>query len=329
MEDEHLDETSGHPRLVGDIGGTNARFAWIESPGASLADIATLPCADYATLQDAMERYIAGLQRGVPRWAAIGIANPVLGDQVRMTNHHWSFSIEAVRRQLGLERFLVVNDFTALALSLPALDPADLRKVGSGAPVPGEPLGLLGAGTGLGVSGLLPASQGARPIAITGEGGHVTLAAVDEREEAVARRLRVRFGHASAERALSGPGLVNLYEAVCQEQGGAPLALDPAGITSRAAAGQDAACSTTLELFFAFLGTTAGNLALSLGARGGMYIGGGIVPRLGQLIDRSPFRERFEAKGRFRAYLQAIPTFVLQAGVSPALIGASRALDDL
>jgi len=324
-----LMELSTYPRLVGDIGGTNARFAWIEAPGASLGDIATLPCADYATLQDAMERYIGGLQRGAPRWAAIGIANPVLGDQVRMTNHHWSFSIEAVRRHLGLERFLVVNDFTALALSLPALDPADLRKVGSGAPVQGEPLGLLGAGTGLGVSGLLPAPDGARPTPINGEGGHVTLAAVDEREEAVARRLRVRFGHASAERALSGPGLVNLYEAVCEVDGVAAQRLDAPAVTRLGTTGQDSQCRTSVELFFSFLGTVAGNLALSLGARGGIYIGGGIVPRLGDAIDRSMFRERFEAKGRFRAYLEAVPTWVVQARVSPALVGAARALDDL
>jgi glucokinase len=322
-------DSTGYPRLVGDIGGTNARFAWHAAAQAPLSDVVALPCAEHASLEAAMSRYLGSLGRPVPRWCAIGIANPIVGDQVRMTNHDWAFSIEAMRQSLGFERFLVINDFTALALALPALAPEDLRQVGAGQAVPQAPLGLLGPGTGLGVSGLLPARGGQRAIPINGEGGHVTLAATDALEEAVVRRLRERFGHASAERALSGPGLVNLYEAVCQEQGGAPLALDPAGITSRAAAGQDAACSTTLELFFAFLGTTAGNLALSLGARGGMYIGGGIVPRLGQLIDRSPFRERFEAKGRFRAYLQAIPTFVLQAGVSPALIGASRALDDL
>lgn len=322
-------DSTGFPRLVGDIGGTNARLAWHAAADTGLVDVVALPCAAHASLEAAMRHYLATLGREAPRWCAIGIANPIVGDQVRMTNHDWTFSIEGMRRSLGFERFLVINDFTALALALPALLPNELRQVGPGQAVPHAPLGLLGPGTGLGVSGLLPAHGGQRAIPINGEGGHVTLAAADALEEAVVRRLRERFGHASAERALSGPGLVNLHEAVCHVQGVEPPALDPAGITARAASEPDGPCGTTLDLFFAFLGTTAGNLALSLGARGGMYIGGGIVPRLADRTDRSPFRERFEAKGRFRAYLQDIPTFVLQAGVSPALIGASRALDDL
>src|SRR5574341_204155 len=142
------------PRLVGDIGGTNARFAWVPAPGAELQDAATYPCAQYPTLLDAMQRYLSDHGHAAPRWGAIGIANPVVGDHVQMTNHVWSFSISDVQRRLGLDRFLVINDFTALALSLPALAPQDLRQVGGGAPVAGAPLGLVGPGTGLGVSGL-------------------------------------------------------------------------------------------------------------------------------------------------------------------------------
>lgn len=322
-------DSSTFPRLVGDVGGTNARFAWQAAPGAALSDVATLPCASFPTLQDAMQHYLAGLGRGAPRWGAIGIANPVVGDQVRMTNHHWSFSIEAVRQLLGLERFLVINDFTALALSLPALAADEVRQVGGGQSVPGAPIGLLGPGTGLGVSGLLPARGVQRAIPINGEGGHVTLAATDAIEESVIRRLRERFGHASAERALSGPGLVNLYVALCEAHGLAAQPLEAADVSARAATGEDAQCVQSLDLFFSFLGNVAGNLALSLGARGGVYIGGGIVPRLGSAIDQSRFRERFEAKGRFGSYLQSIPTLVVQARVSPALVGAARALDDL
>ncbi len=322
-------DSTGYPRLVGDIGGTNARLAWQAAPGAAITDVVSLPCAEHASLEAAMRHYLGVLGRTAPGWCAIGIANPIVGDQVSMTNHDWRFSIEAMRRALGFERFLVINDFTALALALPVLAPSDLRPVGGGQAVPLAPLGLLGPGTGLGVSGLLPARGDRRPVPLNGEGGHVTLAAADALEEDVIRILRERFGHASAERAVSGPGLVNLYKAVCRVRGEPEAGLDPAGITARDAAGQDPACTATVDLFFAFLGTTAGNLALSLGARGGMYIGGGIVPRLGDRILRSPFRERFEAKGRFRAYLQDIPTWVLQAGVSPALLGASRALDDL
>lgn len=318
-----------YPRLVGDIGGTNARFAWLAAPGAALADIATLPGASYPTLTEALRAYLGGYLRPAPRWCAIGIANPVVGDHVQMTNHHWSFSISAVQRELGLARFLVINDFTALALSLPALQPADLRQVGGGPAVTGAPLALLGAGTGLGVSGLLPADAGHRSIPLNGEGGHVTLPATDEREERVVAVLRRRFGHASAERALSGPGLENLHQALCELDGADGERLSAAEITQRAQGGTDPRCVETIELFFSFLGTVAGNLALTLGSLGGLYIGGGIVPRLGDTIDRSRFRERFEGKGRFQAYLARIPAFVVQAKVSPALTGAARALDEL
>jgi glucokinase len=317
------------PRLVGDIGGTNARFAWIESAGAPLNDIATLPAAAHPSLLDAIRHYLSRHGKPAPRWAAIGIANPVVGDRVQMTNHHWSFSISGMQRDLGLERFLVINDFTALALSLTELTPSELRQVGGGQPVAGEPLGLLGPGTGLGVSGLLPAGSGHRAIPIEGEGGHVTLAASSEREELVIAALRRRFGHASAERAVSGQGIVNLHQALCELAGQAPTPRDASDITLHGLDGSDPICVEVLDLFFAFLGTVAGNLALSLGTRGGMFIGGGIVPRLGDAIDRSRFRQCFESKGRLSPYVQAIPTFVLQAKTSPALIGAARALEEL
>jgi glucokinase len=324
-----MQKQSTYPRLVGDIGGTNARFGWIEKQGGELEGVAAYPGADFPTLQDAMQRYLDDHGRKAPRWCAIGIANPVVGDQVKMTNHHWSFSISDVQRKLGMDRFLVINDFTALALSLPALRADDLRQVGGGRAVAGAPLGLVGAGTGLGVSGLLPAMAGHGAIPVNGEGGHQTLAAVDDAEEAVIRVLRERFGHVSAERALSGPGLVNLYEAVCKVRGAPAQPLKAADVSRRAVDGADPQCVEALELFCAFLGNVAGNVALTLGALGGMYIGGGIVPRLGAWFDRSRFRERFESKGRFRGYLAGIPAYVVQASVSPALIGAARALDDL
>jgi glucokinase len=322
-------QPDSYPRLVGDIGGTNARFAWIAAPGAALERVETLPGAAFASLADAMRHYLAQQADTAPRWCAIGIANPVLGDRVQMTNRHWSFSIAAVQRELGLERFLVINDFTALALALPALQPSELRAVGRGSAVPGAPLALLGPGTGLGVSGLLPAAGGHGATPLNGEGGHVTLAATDERDERVIAVLRRRFGHASAERALSGPGIENLHQALAELAGQAPPRLTAADITDRAMDGSDARCVEAMDLFFGFLGSVAGNLALTLGARGGVYIGGGIVARLGSAIERSAFRRSFESKGRFRSYLEQIPTFVVQAEVSPALLGAARALDEV
>ena len=318
-----------YPRLVGDIGGTNARFAWLESAGSPLSDVDTLAVASYPALIDAMRHYLATHGKPAPRQCAIGIANPVTGDHVQMTNHDWSFSISGVRDQLGLDRFLVINDFTALALALPTLAAQDLRQVGGGSPVPDAAIGLLGPGTGLGVSGLLPGPGGRGVVAVNGEGGHVTLAPTDALEDAVVSALRQRFGHASAERALSGPGLVNLYDAVCGVHGVAAVPLQPGEVSQRALQATDAQCVQALQLFCSFLGNAAGNLALLLGARGGVYVGGGIAPQLGRWLDGSPFRERFEGKGRFRPYLQTIPTFVLQAHVSPALAGAARALDQL
>jgi glucokinase len=320
--------SSKFPRLVGDVGGTNARFAIQAAAGEPARQIVTYAVAGYARIDDAIQAYLGALPGPRPRQGAIGIANPVVGDHVKMTNAPWAFSIEAVRREIGFDRFLVINDFTALALSLPALAADDLRQVGGGQADPLAAVGLLGPGTGLGVSGLMRLDGGRRSIPIEGEGGHVSLAPANAREDAVVGRLRGRFGHASAERALSGPGLVNLYEVLCDLDGAPSRGLDPADISAAGEASTDPHCVEALDLFLAWLGSVGGNLALTLGARGGVYVGGGIVPRLGDRVEQSAFRERFVAKGRFRAYLEAIPTWIVEAKTSPALIGAARALDE-
>jgi len=319
--------SSPYPRLLGDVGGTNARFAWAAAPDAALSDIAQYPCAEHPSLHAAIGHYLQQHQRPAPRACAIGIANPITGDRVQMTNHHWSFSISELRRELAVARLAVVNDFTALALSLPALDRADLHAIGGGRAVQGEPLAVIGPGTGLGVSGLLPSACGASPVAVAGEGGHATLAPNDDEEAAVLALLRERFGHVSAERALSGPGLVNLYTAAAQLAQQMAEPLSPAEVITRAREHGDALCRSAIDLFCRFLGSAAGNLALTFGARGGVFIGAGIVPRLLPELAASRFRERFEGKGRFQDYLADIPTFVIAAAVSPALIGASRALE--
>lgn len=264
----------------------------------------------------------------MPPDAAIAIANPIDGDHVQMTNHAWSFSIEGTRRQLGLARLLLVNDFTALALALPSLDSASLRQVGGAAQRAGLPRALLGAGSGLGVSGLIPDGRGGW-IPLQGEGGHVTLAGRTPREDAVIGVLAERYGHPSAERACSGPGLVAIHAALrtLDRVPQAQPPLTPSQVLQAGLDGSDPLATEALRIFCAFLGTTAGNLALSIGALGGVYIGGGIVPRLGRWFDTSPYRERFEAKGRFRDYLAAIPTLVITAEISPALAGVSAALD--
>ncbi len=320
---------SSYPRLLGDVGGTNARFAWAPGPGQPIESVCTYPCKDYESLLAALQHYLKEEGRPVPHSCCIGIATPLVGDEVKMTNHHWSFSISALERSLGVKRLLVINDFTALALSLPGLPAEDLFQVGGAQPKAGAPVALLGAGTGLGVSGLLPAPRGGGLVPIMGEGGHVTLSPTNDREEAVTRVLRGRFGHASAERALSGPGLVNLYQAVCELDGVEATLQTAADISDAAVSGSNTQAVEVLELFLGMLGTVAGNLALSLGSLGGVYVGGGIVPRLGDRITRSGFRSAFEQKGRYRDYLAQIPVYVITAKQSPALAGASRALDEL
>ncbi|OPF62429.1 MULTISPECIES: glucokinase [Hydrogenophaga] len=314
-------------RLLADIGGTNARFAWQAAPGAPITDVQVLPGAHYPTLQAAMHAYLDGLGRGAPAAVAIAIANPITGDMVRMTNHDWAFSQSAVKAEFGLRTLRMLNDFTALALALPDLPAAELRQVGGGEAVPGVAMGLVGAGTGLGVSGLLPDGHGGW-VPLEGEGGHVTLPATTARERTVMDGLIRRYGHASAERVCCGQGLVDTCAILCEADGVTVQGLDSASAVSEAAlkAGHPQALET-LNIFCAMLGSVAGNLALTLGARGGVYVGGGIVPRLGAWFDTSPFRERFDNKGRFTRLLQGMPVWVITSAQSPALLGAARALD--
>jgi glucokinase len=317
------------PRLLGDVGGTNARWAWQAGPGQPLSHASTLAASDHASISECIAAYLRQHGLPAPRDAAFGIATAVTGDAVRMTNHPWSFSIAALRQDIGAERLRVLNDFEALAHAVPLLGESDLMPVGGGQRMAGAAMAVIGAGTGLGVSGLVADGRGGWRV-IVGEGGHVTLPAGNAHEASLLAVLRERHGHVSAERALSGPGLVNLYEAHCVLDGEAPEPLDPAQVVARAFADrgqpQDAHCAAAMKAFAALLGSVAGNLALTLGARGGVFIGGGIVPRLGARFAQLPFRASFEDKGRFRSYLEAIPTMVITAE-SPALLGAARALD--
>ena len=320
-----MGSTQGYPRLLGDIGGTHARWAWQAYAEASLQDISVLPCDASASLADAAMDYLEATGHSNPECAAIGIAATISGDSVRMTNNAWTFSIERLKHSLGVKRCLLINDFTALALSLPALDRSDRYAVGGGSAVDGAPIALIGAGTGLGVSGLLKSHAG-HYCALSGEGGHVTLAAADESESALLTRLRRHLEHVSAERLISGPGLVELYRGVCELEGRTALSLSPGEVTAAAKTGINPDCVASVNYFSSFLGNVAGNLALTLGARGGLYVGGGVVPLLGRAFNTSLFRQRFEDKGRFKDYLAAIPTWIITA-TTPALMGASRALD--
>ena len=312
------------PRLVADVGGTNARFALEVSP-LELEHIETLPTKDYDSLHAAIRAYLEKAGQPLIKHAAIAIANPIIGDWVQMTNHHWSFSIETTRQSLGLETLILLNDFTAQALAITQTKREDLVQVGGKELVENAPKAVIGPGTGLGVSGLVPSKAGWVPL--SGEGGHVSFPPFDDAEVMIWQYAKKKYGHVSAERFLSGSGLTLIYEALAVKEGLKPKKLTPAEISENALSGSSPLCRLTLDMFCAMLGTVASNLALTLGASGGVYLCGGIIPRFIDYFKSSPFRNRFENKGRFDAYLASIPVYVVLSKF-PGLIGSAVALDN-
>ncbi|MED5621679.1 glucokinase [Ideonella sp. BN130291] len=314
------------PRLIADIGGTYARFALETAPGR-FEQTASLRSADHADFHAAVSAYLATVPSAGIEHAAVAIANPVEGDEVRMVNYHWHFSIEQMRERLGLETLVVVNDFTALAMAVPRLASHERRQVGGGTAREPSVVGVIGAGTGLGVSGLIPSNDGGW-VALGAEGGHASVAPRDERELMILRFAwrEMQHGHVSFERLLSGPGLELIYRALVDHAGRKAEPLRAPEITRRCLDGSDPLCTEAIDVFCGVLGTAAGDLAMTLGARGGVYIGGGIVPRLGAYFERSSFRGRFEDKGRLSHYVSAIPTYVITAE-DATFIGASAILE--
>ncbi len=309
----HEDMTSRTTRgcaLLADIGGTNSRFALMEEDGR-IGPVAYARVADFPTVRDAMADFLARQANGAHvSTAVLAVAGPVVNNRCVMTNSPWIIDGKELRAGFGLDAVHVLNDFEVLAWALPALQPADLFRLDAQSGAAGEPLLVLGPGTGFGVSCLVE-RHGARVAVIT-EAGHATLPAETEREERVIAAMRRRMGHVEIELgALSGAGLQNLYEAVAEVDGAKAPQRDAAAITAAALDGSCDLSRTVLEMFCAILGSVAGNLAVTFGARGGVYIAGGIVPRFPKFLAASTFRERFEAKGRFRDYLHPIPTSII------------------
>jgi glucokinase len=319
-----------YPRLVADVGGTNARFGWLAGPGAPTRHVQKLAVPDHAGPAQAARTYLAHLAAelgpaySAPRHASMAVATAVVGDRVDLTNSHWSFSRQALQADLGLDGLSVLNDFEALALSLPHLSAAQMRAHGA-LPVARGTLAVIGPGTGLGVAGMVQTRQGWH--ALPGEGGHSSLAPGDDFESELLRCVRREFPHVSAERLLSGIGLPVLHRAVAEVRGHPVAEALPAELVmEQGLSAADDDCSRSLDAFCSLLGSFAGNVALMLGARGGVYIGGGIVPRMEERFFRSAFRERFEAKGRFRGYVESIPTALITDTLA-ALTGAAAAIE--
>jgi glucokinase len=305
------------PALLADIGGTNARFALARD--GELQHTARVLVADYLGPLEAIRDFLDEAQpEAAPRRAALAFAGPVAAGRAQLTNGSWRVSASGLRRLLDMESVSLVNDFAALAWALPKLGGQDVVQLGGGKATRGEPAIVIGPGTGLGVAGYIPERR--RAVVLASEGGHTTLAPADARESALLDHLRERFSHVSSERVLSGPGLENLFQAIAAVEGTAMPPRQAAEIIAEALSGGCRLSLATLDCFCAMLGTTAGNLALTFGARGGVYMAGGILPRFVKFLAASDFRDRFEAKGRFESYLAPIPVYVI-VHPDPAFVG--------
>jgi len=302
--------------LLGDIGATNARFSLLSN--GNLNAISSFEVAKFGQFADVLAIFLKEhCSQTQIHQAFLAIAGPVIDERVPLTNSSWVIDAGELQTGFGLQ-VRILNDFEAVALSLPSLTSTDLAQIGGGRPEAGAPMAVLGPGSGLGVACLIDHSE--RRVVIASEGGHATLAPICEQEDHIVAHLRKRFGHVSAERAISGSGLENIYQAIAALEGLEIPPRNAAEITKNAFSGECQLARQSLYAFCAFLGSFAGNVALTFGARGGVYIAGGISPRILDFLIRSEFRKRFEAKGRLRNYLEAIPSYVITHPAA-ALIG--------
>lgn len=311
--------------LVGDIGGTNARFALVRPGTVELEFVQTLQCSDYANIDLACQAYfdqvgVTGVER-----ACLAFACPVQGEEIKMTNNHWRFIRSDLAGQLGLKQLKLVNDFTAMALGMLHISDEEKVQLGGGESFEGAARLVIGPGTGLGVSGLVKANDDWIPLST--EGGHISFAPADEVEVDLWRALVVRFGRVSVERILCGQGLLNLYQIMSAQQGSKPSCKSPAEVSMAAVGGSDHTAVEALSRFCRILGGVAGDNVLTLGARGGVYLCGGILPKVRDFFIQSDFRNAFDEKGRFDDYMQKVPVWLCTAE-NPGLLGAAAALDN-
>jgi len=307
---------------VADVGGTNIRVARVTESG--VADIKKYMCNDFASIDLAITQYFSDMPGYIFSQGCIAIACPVLGDQVEMTNHSWAFSQNALRSQLKLDALFVINDFTAVAHSLPVLGEEQVVQIGEGTAKENGNIAVFGPGTGLGVEHITMTSTGWQTL--DGEGGHVDFAPVDETDIVVWRHLQSTLGRASAEEVMSGRGLHNIYTALANHASSPVVFTEPAQITEAALNGTCELAEATLTQFCRIMGSFAGNLALNMATTGGIFIGGGIANRFPEFIQNSDFRARFEAKGQMKHYVKDIPTYLI-AEPDHGLLGAAAYLN--
>ncbi len=314
-----MEETYG---LVADVGGTNIRVALIDLDSGKQGQVYTYLCKEFATLGDAIRQFLQEVNRQVHH-ACIDVACPVDEDHIELTNNHWAFSIRELRRELDLESLHVINDYTAIAMAIPGLGLDQKIKIGDGESLEKMPIAVCGPGTGLGVAFLKNYEN--QWVCLEGEGGHVDFAPHNEMEIFLLNRLLQSYTHVSSERFITGPGLVNIYQSVKEYFKEEAEDLTPAEISAKAVTGEDYRCRESLQIFCELLGSFAGNLALTIWASGGVYIAGGIAPRIVDFIKESGFRNRFEEKGRFKEKIKKIPTYIVTES-QPGLLGAGAYL---
>lgn len=308
--------------LVGDVGGTNARLALCEIDNGAISQAKTFSTADYGSLEAVIRAYLAEKQQDI-KHGCIAIACPITDDWVEMTNHDWAFSTSSMKANLAFDSLEIINDFTAVSMAIPMLSEEHLMQFGGTTPAEDKPVAVYGAGTGLGVAHLVHVDK--RWVSLPGEGGHVDFAANSEEEDLILEVLREELGHVSAERILSGNGLVNLYRAIVKSDNRQPEDLKPRDVTERALQDTCTDCRRALSMFCVIMGRFGGNLALNLGTFGGVYIAGGIVPRFLEFFKASGFRAAFEDKGRFKDYVAPIPVYLITHDY-PGLLGAGAHL---
>lgn len=316
-----------YPYLVADIGGTNARFALVTGKADNnfkIDNIAILNTAHYPDFESALRTYLEKIGGITPTAACIAIAGPVTNDRIKMTNLKWTFSCREIAREFGLNQFIAINDFAAVASACGQLTDEHLHVIKPGQAAEEGTRAVFGPGTGLGVAGLVRHAQQWIPVPC--EGGHVNLAPSDDFEAEVVKAGIRTHGHLSAETFVSGPGLINLYRAICSVRGTAVDASKPSDITERALKQSDPICVETLNTFCAFAGAFAGNLALTYGAKGGVYIAGGIFPRFIDFLLASPFASHFCNKGVMSHFLETIPVYLIRHPET-AFVGAAAWLE--
>jgi len=318
-----------YPLVVADIGGTNARFALatrVESGRTVLEEKKRFKCENFDSFETLLSTYLGGLDGASPRRACIAVAGPVRSDDIEITNLRWRFSVADMARRLSLRTLVLVNDFAALAYALPELEACDYSPIYSGTAVADSaPVAVIGAGTGFGVAGLRPGND--RWIVVDGEGGHASFSPASNKEWQIAQRIRGHSGHVSIEQILSGPGLVSLYLIISEVNGESPRAYEPAQITQLALAGEDANCVEAVDSFCAILGDVAGDVALTLGAHGGVYIGGGIASEIEPFLHAGEFCRRFLDKGAMSGYVEKVPVRLIKND-DVTLIGAAAWIGD-